>query len=48
MHWPDDSRRTSWLGPKRWADLIVPEGGNNTVAFDVLLGQLGRVAFGRD
>ncbi len=33
---------------KRWADLIVPEGGNNTVALDVLLGQLGRVAFGRD
>lgn len=33
---------------KRWADLIVPEGGNNTVALDVLLGQLGRIAFGRD
>lgn len=33
---------------KRWADLIVPEGGDNTVALDVLLGQLGRVAFGRD
>ncbi|MGE0871614.1 MAG: uridine kinase [Kofleriaceae bacterium] len=33
---------------KRWADLIVPEGGDNTVALDVLLGQLGRIAFGRD
>ncbi len=33
---------------KRWADLIVPEGGDNKVALDVLLGQLGRVAFGRD
>ena len=33
---------------KRWADLIVPEGGDNRVALDVLLGQLGRVAFGRD
>ena len=31
---------------KRWADLIVPEGGENTVALDVLLGQLGRIAFG--
>jgi uridine kinase len=31
---------------KRWADLIVPEGGDNHVALDVLLGQLGRVAFG--
>ena len=31
---------------KRWADLIVPEGGDNRVALDVLLGQLGRVAFG--
>lgn len=31
---------------KRFADLIVPEGGNNHVALDVLLGQLGRVAFG--
>ena len=28
---------------KRWADLIVPEGGDNRVALDVLLGQLGRV-----
>jgi uridine kinase len=33
---------------KRWADLIVPEGGDNRVALDVLLGQLGRIAFGRD
>ena len=30
---------------KRWADLIVPEGGNNKVALDVLLGQLGRLAY---
>jgi uridine kinase len=30
---------------KRWADLIVPEGGDNKVALDVLLGQLWRVAF---
>ena len=32
---------------KRWADLIVPEGGDNTIALDVLLGRLGRVAYGR-
>lgn len=32
---------------KRWADLIVPEGGDNKVALDVLLGRLGRVAFGK-
>ncbi len=31
---------------KRWADLIVPEGGDNKVALDVLLGRMGRVAFG--
>jgi uridine kinase len=31
---------------KRHADLIVPEGGDNHVALDVLLGQLGRVAYG--
>ncbi|HVK77495.1 MAG TPA: uridine kinase [Kofleriaceae bacterium] len=31
---------------KRWADLIVPEGGDNRVALDVLLGCLGKVAFG--
>jgi len=31
---------------KRWADLIVPEGGDNRVALEVLLGQLGRIAFG--
>jgi len=31
---------------KRWADLIVPEGGDNRVALDILLGQLGRFAFG--
>jgi uridine kinase len=29
---------------KRWADLILPEGGANRVALDVLLGRLGRVA----
>ena len=28
---------------KRWADLIIPEGGNNHVALDVLLGQLWRI-----
>jgi uridine kinase len=28
---------------KRWADLIVPEGGDNQVALDVLLGRLWRV-----
>ncbi len=32
---------------KRWADLIVPEGGDNRVALDVLLGRLGKVAEGR-
>jgi uridine kinase len=31
---------------KRWADLIVPEGGDNRIALDVLLGRLGRAAFG--
>ncbi len=31
---------------KRWADLIIPEGGDNRVALDVLLGRLGRVAYG--
>jgi len=30
---------------KRWADLIVPEGGDNRVALDVLLGRVGRIAF---
>ncbi len=30
---------------KRWADLIVPEGGDNRVALDILLGKLGRIAF---
>ena len=28
---------------KRWADLIIPEGGDNHVALDVLLGQLWRI-----
>ena len=32
---------------KRWADVIVPEGGDNKVALDVLLGAMGRVAFMR-
>jgi uridine kinase len=32
---------------KRWADLIVPEGGDNRIALDVILGALGRAAFGR-
>jgi uridine kinase len=31
---------------KRHADLIVPEGGDNRIALDVLLGRLGRAAFG--
>jgi uridine kinase len=31
---------------KRWADLILPEGGDNCVALDVLLGRLARAAFG--
>jgi len=31
---------------KRWADLILPEGGDNRVALELLLGRLGRVAFG--
>lgn len=30
---------------KRWADLIVPEGGENQVAIDVILGRLSRIAF---
>jgi uridine kinase len=32
---------------KRWADLIVPEGGDNRVALDVLLGRLWRIAAGQ-
>ena len=28
---------------KRWADVIIPEGGNNRVALDLLLGKLLRV-----
>jgi uridine kinase len=31
---------------KRWADLIVPEGGDNHIALDVILGRLGRIAYG--
>ena len=30
---------------KRWADLIIPEGGENEVALDIILGKLGRIAF---
>jgi len=33
---------------KRWADLIVPEGGENTVAIDIILGKLGRIGFAND
>lgn len=33
---------------KRWADLIIPEGGDNEVALDVILGKLGRIAFGQN
>jgi uridine kinase len=28
---------------KRWADLIIPEGGDNRVALDIVLGQLWRI-----
>ena len=28
---------------KRWADLIIPEGGNNHVALDMILGKLRHV-----
>jgi uridine kinase len=28
---------------KRWADLILPEGGENGVAVEILLGQLWRI-----
>src|SRR3569833_3601729 len=31
---------------KRWAGLIVPEGGDNHIALGVILGRLGRSAFG--
>lgn len=31
---------------KRWAHLIIPEGGDNTVALDVILARLHRVASG--
>jgi uridine kinase len=30
---------------KRWADLIIPEGGDNRVAIDILLGRLARIAY---
>lgn len=29
---------------KRWADLIIPEGGDNRVALDIVLGRLWRIA----
>jgi uridine kinase len=28
---------------KRWADLIVPEGGDNHIAIDLILGKLRHV-----
>jgi uridine kinase len=28
---------------KRWADLIIPEGGDNRVALDIVLGRLWRI-----
>ena len=28
---------------KRWADLIIPEGGNNHVALDLIIGKLRHV-----
>ena len=28
---------------KRWADLIIPEGGENRIALDVILGKLARI-----
>ncbi len=31
---------------KRWADLIIPEGGNNRVALDLIIGRLRSVAGG--
>jgi uridine kinase len=31
---------------KRWADLIIPEGGNNHVALDLILGKLLNVVGG--
>lgn len=30
---------------KRWADLIIPEGGENRVALDLILGKLARIFF---
>ena len=30
---------------KRWADLIIPEGGQNRVALDLILGKLARLFF---
>lgn len=32
---------------KRWADIIIPEGGNNHVALDMVLSKLRQVARGR-
>ena len=29
---------------KRWADLIIPEGGNNKVALDLIIAKLQTVA----
>ena len=33
---------------KRWADLIVPEGGENHIAVDLILGKLRHVLDGAD
>ncbi|MEO0814989.1 MAG: uridine kinase, partial [Myxococcota bacterium] len=28
---------------KRWADIIIPEGGNNSVALDMIIGRLTQI-----
>lgn len=33
---------------KRWADLIIPEGGNNKVALDLIISKLGTVLAARE
>ena len=33
---------------KRWADLIIPEGGDNHIALDLILGKLRHVLDGQD
>ena len=32
---------------KRWADVIVPEGGENQIAIDLILGKLRHVLDGK-